>query len=239
MGNSPYCNHNSCIISSLRGLRNGLYYGAKIRFIHSFVMTFLFKEGSLYNKINHILSLTYEHSKTLGLYVFLYKSICCLFRKIFKSDFDLIPFIAGIIASYFMWRRKTPVTTQIMLYLLSRNLLTINTFFSHIFNKIFDRYPIIKYIFNYKSNINDSNSDNTGFAITSVLVWGFVMYFFERYPNRVHSSLYSSMDYLYNNSNITNSWKDYIPLYMPEFLFGKTIDINKNNDIVLQPGSLN
>jgi len=32
------------MISSLRGARNGIYYGAKIRFMHAIVMTFLFKE---------------------------------------------------------------------------------------------------------------------------------------------------------------------------------------------------
>jgi len=31
-------------MSSLRGARNGVYYGGKIRFMHAIVMTFLFKK---------------------------------------------------------------------------------------------------------------------------------------------------------------------------------------------------
>ncbi len=42
MSSSP-CPHKSCVLSSIRGMRNGIYYGAKIRFMHALVMTFLFK----------------------------------------------------------------------------------------------------------------------------------------------------------------------------------------------------
>lgn len=34
---------NRDLISVLRGLRNGIYYGGKVRLIHSFVMMLLFK----------------------------------------------------------------------------------------------------------------------------------------------------------------------------------------------------
>jgi hypothetical protein len=38
------CHHDStCFLSALRGARNGIYYGAKIRFMHAVVMTILFK----------------------------------------------------------------------------------------------------------------------------------------------------------------------------------------------------
>lgn len=48
------CNHDSsCLISSFRGARNGVYYGAKIRFMHAIVMTFLFKEVYFINVREH------------------------------------------------------------------------------------------------------------------------------------------------------------------------------------------
>lgn len=37
---------NKDLISILRGLRNGIYYGGKVRLIHSFVMMLLFKSVS-------------------------------------------------------------------------------------------------------------------------------------------------------------------------------------------------
>ena len=39
------CKHEaSCLSSAVRGARNGIYYGAKIRCMHALVMTFLFKK---------------------------------------------------------------------------------------------------------------------------------------------------------------------------------------------------
>ena len=34
-------------MSAIKGMRNGIYYGGKIRFMHALVMTLLFKNGSL------------------------------------------------------------------------------------------------------------------------------------------------------------------------------------------------
>lgn len=34
------------ILAIVKGLRNGIVYGAKVRFPHAVVMTFLFKTGS-------------------------------------------------------------------------------------------------------------------------------------------------------------------------------------------------
>ena len=56
---SQICNHESCIKSSLLGLRQGIYYGGKIRFFHALVMTFLFRPGSIKSKIITVIQLTY------------------------------------------------------------------------------------------------------------------------------------------------------------------------------------
>jgi hypothetical protein len=41
----------------------GVIYGAKIRFPHALVMTFLFRDGSLQDKIKAIWQATYTHSR--------------------------------------------------------------------------------------------------------------------------------------------------------------------------------
>ena len=75
--NENQCPHESCIISSLKGLRNGIYYGGRIRMIHTFVMSFLFKKDSLSEILHEVFHVTYEHAKTLGLFVFCYKRLTC------------------------------------------------------------------------------------------------------------------------------------------------------------------
>ena len=190
-----FCDHDSCIISSLRGLRNGLYYGGKIRFVHSLVNNLLFGTGDIPTRIKSILALTWEHARNLGLFVFIYKSIVCILKNLFKTRNKSVNFIAGLIGGFFVWSEKSQVNQQIMLYLLSRNIL-----------------PIAKLLWNkYFSNIN-------GFAISSILVWGVVMYFFETIPNELQPSLTSSMNFIYNESNVYTSWKDFIPILIPDWI---------------------
>ena len=129
-----FCDHDSCIISSLRGLRNGLYYGGKIRFVHSLVNNLLFGTGDIPTRIKSILALTWEHARNLGLFVFIYKSIVCILKNLFKTRNKSVNFIAGLIGGFFVWSEKSQVNQQIMLYLLSRNILPIAKL---LWNKIF------------------------------------------------------------------------------------------------------
>ena len=76
------CGHESCPISSMKALRNGFYYGGRVRFMHSLVMTILFKKGTLREKITNIIELTFEHGKTLGFFAFCFKSLLCLLRRV-------------------------------------------------------------------------------------------------------------------------------------------------------------
>ncbi len=88
------------MISSLYGLRNGLYYGAKIRFFHALVMTFLFKEGTFKEKILTIINLTKEHAKNLGTFVFCYKTFVCILNNLRGSYSKLHNLIAGAVNNY-------------------------------------------------------------------------------------------------------------------------------------------
>ncbi len=192
------CDHPNCLISSLKGLRNGLYYGGKIRFIHSLVMTILFRSGPLKEKLLSILKLTWEHARNLGSFVFMYKSLVCLLRNLFHSRSLVFNFIAGFFCSYFfLSKENTPVNMQIMLYLLSRNILAIS-------NMISD---------NYLGSYN-------GFTLTSMTVWGIVMLLFEYNKKKLQNSLASSMDFIYKDSDKKyESFLDFIPFYIPPGLF--------------------
>ena len=87
------------------GLRNGIYYGAKIRFFHALVMTFLFREGSIKEKIKVILQLTKEHAKNLGIFVFCYKSLVCVLNNLRGSHSKLHNLIAGAVKFYLFINR--------------------------------------------------------------------------------------------------------------------------------------
>jgi peroxisomal membrane protein 4 len=186
------CEHDNCLISALRGLRNGMYYGGKVRLVHSLVMTILFKEGPLLDKIKSVIKLTCEHAINLGLFVLIYKSTVCILRQLFKSKSKIINFLAGLVGSYFMWTKKGAVNMQIMLYLLSRNILAVS-------NMIAEKYfPNVQ-----------------GFPIASMIVWGVVMFLFEYNPKSLQQSLESSMQFIYKESDKYDNWKGFIPFYIP------------------------
>lgn len=188
------CDHKNCLVSSLRGLRNGMYYGGKIRFVHSLVMTILFKEGNLSEKMKNIITLTWEHAFNLGLFALIYKTVCCVLKNLFKTRNRIINFIAGLFGSYFMWTKRSAVNMQIMLYLLSRNILAISNMIS---TKYFPKF-------------------NNGFMLTSMIVWGVVMFLFEYKPDSLQQSLFSSMDFIYKQSDSFKTWKDLVPFYIPD-----------------------
>jgi peroxisomal membrane protein 4 len=105
-------------LTALKGLRNGLEYGSRIRFVHSLVMTFLFKSFNS-KTIKSIIRNAWEHGKKLGTFVFFYKATCILLAKLFGSR-PLNSFIAGFLVGGLIFGKKTPINYQINLYLFSR-----------------------------------------------------------------------------------------------------------------------
>jgi peroxisomal membrane protein 4 len=63
------------LISVLKGCRNGLYYGGRVRLAHSLVMMLLFKNISR-SELNAVIKNTWEHARNLGLFVLCYKAGC-------------------------------------------------------------------------------------------------------------------------------------------------------------------
>ena len=105
-------------LSTLKGLRNGVEYGSRVRFVHSLVMTFLFKSFNS-KTIKALFKNAWEHGKKLATFVFFYKSACILLSKILGSR-PLNSFLAGFIVGGLVFGKKTPINYQINLYLFSR-----------------------------------------------------------------------------------------------------------------------
>ncbi|KAM3133184.1 hypothetical protein pb186bvf_014760 [Paramecium bursaria] len=194
------CSHEgNCLQSSFMGLRQGIYYGGRIRFFHALVMTLLFRPGPLRQKIFQIIKLTYEHARNLGLFVFTYKSLVCMQNRLRGQQSKLHNLIAGAIGGYLLFgRNKSAVNQQIVLYVMSRVILGIasNLQRRNLINRQFDAFPIL-----------------------AAVVWGLVMFLFEDDQGCLQSSLTSSMNFLYKESNrIPTSWMSYIPFEMPDFL---------------------
>lgn len=181
------------VISTLRGLRNGIYYGGKVRLMHSLVMTLLFKKGSLKSKLIGIWQMTYEHAKNLGLYVFIYKALIHILKYLQGEPKKAHSFIAGCAAGYIIFKDKTNVNYQLILYLLSRNIVS-------------GVESLVK---------RGKLPDKKAFPLLAALCWGVVMYLFEDDPTSLQPSLKSSMDFLYKQSETYKDWTDFVPVAVP------------------------
>lgn len=178
------------ILRVLRGFRNGAYYGAKIRFPHALVMTFLFRPGNLRSKVEAILRATYTHARNLGVFVFIFKSLLEIQKRLCKGvEHSYHHFVAGCIGGYLVFGDFNSINTQIVLYLFSRVSLAMA-------KVAVDR--------------NLVESKKYGFPLFAAAVWGLVMWLFEAERRSLQNSLQSSMAFIYEDSKKWSHWRDFL-----------------------------
>lgn len=193
------------IIDILGGFKRGLIYGTKIRFPHALIMTFLFKSGSLQEKLKTALRLTQEHAGRLACYVALYKAILLLLRRTTMtsaetgSKGDWRVFVAGAMSGYVTFGAKEDsVNSQIIYYLISRVLIG---GMKHIYNTNATFRSSIKSI-TEKLLVGPKNFH----AWQAIFAWGMVMWLWETDADVLQRTLKQSMDYLYKEDGEWRGW---------------------------------
>jgi len=180
---SGVCPHDSCVLSVLRGFRHGLWYGAKIRFPHALVMTFLFRTGTLSDKLKDIFRATWQHSRNLAIYVSIYKAVCCLLRHARGVESPLNSLIGGAVGGAIVFGAHTPINAQINMYVMSRVILGgVKALSVHGLLPAADAIPHV-------------------YTIYAAVTWALVMYMHQWQTPHLQRSLTVSMDYLYRDSN--------------------------------------
>lgn len=102
------------LFTVLKGARNGMVYGAKIRFPHALVMTFLFGRGTPMQKMQYVIKATRQHSFNLTKFVSLYKLITILLRNTNAGkERAQDSFLAGCVAGYAVFGDRNPVNEQV------------------------------------------------------------------------------------------------------------------------------
>ena len=189
------CGHESCLLSALRGFRNGVDYAVRIRGAHCLVMILLYRrDQSLKSNIEFLYKAAKEHGLNLGAFVFLFKLARCQLQNRFGMTKSLASFIAGGVCGAVVWgRERTAINYQVVLYLLSR----ITTGIVH-------------------HEVNKGNlPDRPAFKLLAALVWAFVMYLFTTDPDSLQGSLRSSMEFLYNDERYQPQGKAWFEAILP------------------------
>ncbi|XP_039200645.1 peroxisomal membrane protein 4 [Crotalus tigris] len=177
-------------LALLKGFRNGAVYGVKIRAPHALVMTFLFKSGSLKEKLKAILQATYLHSRTLACFVFIYKGLMAMQSRMQGKKVPFQSFLAAFIGGWLLFGENNNINSQINMYLLSRILFGLS------------RLAV------EKGYIPQPKQDP--FPLFTALVWGIVLWLFEYHRHTLQPSLQSSMTYLYDDSNVWHDISDFL-----------------------------
>jgi len=180
-------------LAILKGARNGLVYGVKIRFPHALIMSILFGRGDWKSRIRNIVKLTYQHAIGLAQFVSLYKTLLLVQKKVHGGKTqNADTFFAGLLSGYLVFGDRTAINEQIVLYVCSR---VVASF-------------IPRASTGYSSSSLSSSSsavrpippDARQFSLFAAVVWGAVMWLFDNRGETIQPGMFSSMTYLYRDS---------------------------------------
>ncbi|CAG8463626.1 11645_t:CDS:2 [Scutellospora calospora] len=178
------------ILAIIKGFRNGAVYGAKVRLPHALVMTFLFRPGSLKDKLTFIFDATKQHSKNLAFFVTIYKTLMYLQKKINGGkEQNGHSFIAGLIGGYIIFGENNNINQQIVLYVFARIMIGLA------------KLPVKR---------NTISEPKHTFSIFAAVVWGVVMWLFRHDREVLQPSLQASMQYLYLDSDHWSTLRNFL-----------------------------
>ncbi|BCS21304.1 Tim17/Tim22/Tim23/Pmp24 family protein [Aspergillus puulaauensis] len=192
------------LLSLLKGIRNGAVYGAKVRFPHALVMIFLFRSGTIREKVKLVLNATRQHARNLAVFCLIYKSSMIVLRNINpagvgkEGQYD--SFFAGLMGGYAVFgRHKSSVTQQIVIYIFARVVLG--------FAKL-SVQPGAHPLSDLMGPEGRKHIENNAWAVFASVSWALVMYLFRWHPETLMSSLRSSMVYIYADSDHWDSFRN-------------------------------
>ncbi|TGO58530.1 hypothetical protein BOTNAR_0180g00190 [Botryotinia narcissicola] len=198
---------NAEFLAILKAARSGAVYGAKVRFPHALVMMFLFRSGTVREKIGLILRATRTHAQNLAKYATIYKTTMLALKYSGGNkgkEGNLDTFLAGLLGGYVVFGRRSKkghvssVSKQIVIFVFARVCLSLAQL------AVLPSAGIIK-----NKELADRIS-NDAWPVFAALSWGSVMWLFRWYPETVQSGLRSSMDYIYVQSDTWDSLRNFI-----------------------------
>lgn len=198
---SPSLHPLLCILKSAR---NGAVYGTKVRFPHALVMVFLFRSGTLREKLKLVFKATRAHATNLASFATIYKS-CMLILRILnpikpgkEGPYDT--FLSGLVGGYYVFGRgkagKSSVNQQIVIYVFARVMLALAKL-SVESPQMTATTPTPTFWTQKLDEETKRRIRENAWPVFASLSWGLVMYVFRWQPESIQGSLRSSMKYMY------------------------------------------
>jgi len=186
-------------LAILKGARNGFVYGVKVRFPHALIMAILFGRGDWQSRLRVIFRATKQHAFNLAKFVTIYKTLILLQKKANGGKpRNADTFLAGLIGGYIVFGERTAVNEQIVLYVVSRVL-------ASFIPRATTPYSTGPNSTSAGSAVKPIPPDARYFTVFAALSWGAVMWLFAHRGETIQPGMFSSMTYLYRDSD---HWKD-------------------------------
>jgi peroxisomal membrane protein 4 len=177
-------------LATIKGLRQGVVYGAKVRFAHALVQAVLFRNEPWPQRIRLILRMTYLHGKTIGISVFLYKTLRTIFASVFGLSKAWRTLICGSLVGYIVFQEHNAVNEQIILYLLARVVVGLARYAQKRSWLPTPQRPV--------------------FPWCAAAVWAIALWLFEFHREALQPSMTRSLVYLYENSDRWSNWRNFL-----------------------------
>ncbi|KAH2771469.1 hypothetical protein KXV52_000396 [Aspergillus fumigatus] len=189
--------HLAPLLSLVKGARNGIVYGSKVRFPHALV----FRE-----KVKLVLKATRQHARNLATFALIYKGSMIVLRNVNPTGvgkegrYD--SFFAGLLGGYAVFgRHKTSITQQIVIYVFARVVLALAKLSVQP-----NMHPLSSLI----TPESRARIEANAWPVFASLSWALVMYIFRWHPETLMSSLRSSMVYIYSDSDHWDSFRNFL-----------------------------
>ncbi|TCD70073.1 hypothetical protein EIP91_005055 [Steccherinum ochraceum] len=183
-------------LAILKGFRNGLVYGVKVRFPHALIMAILFGRGDWSSRLKTIFKATKTHALNLAKFVSLYKTLLLLQKKANGGkERSIDTFAAGLIGGYLVFGERSAVNEQIVLYVCSRVVASFIPRATSPYNMASTAQSAVK----------PTPPDSRYFALFAALSWGAVMWLYNHRGETIQPGMFHSMTYLYRDSD---HWKN-------------------------------
>ncbi|KXS19720.1 putative peroxisomal membrane protein [Gonapodya prolifera JEL478] len=186
-------------LAILKGFRSGAVYGAKIRFPHALVMTFLFRDGPIEDKVRFILRATFQHARNLAFFATIWKTTLLVLRRLNGGKeryYDT--FLAGFVGGWFIFGEDNPINQQECdvenTSSLTTDVLPTHQICFYLFGRVVTAYVAI---LQKKLQLR---TPPKAWAIFAALIWGSVMWQFRNHRDLLQPSLAASMIYIYSDS---------------------------------------
>lgn len=187
-------------------------------------MIFLFRSGTVREKVSLILKATKTHAQNLSKYAMVYKITMLVLKHMGSTpgkegNFDT--FFAGLLGGYLVFGRRSKrghissVSKQIVIFgKLGRNSRwRIGLIDFAVFARVVlaaAQLSIQPHMGIIKNPEMTKRISHDAWPVFAAMSWGSVMWLFRWYPDTVQSGLRSSMDYIYVQSDHWDSLRNFI-----------------------------